>query len=81
MNIIEAVESGLRFKRLGGDRWLTKDKVVLLEADVKANDWITEPQSVSVTRDILTKIWSDLNAGDITKGSKLNEVLVALGLK
>lgn len=53
MNIIDAVRSGKRIKRMywANDEWLENDKVIPLKRDdILADDWQVELRMVTITR-------------------------------
>jgi hypothetical protein len=58
MNIIEAINSGKRFKRKDwGDYYLARQEAFQRE-DVLADDWEVEPTPVTITREQFDAAWA-----------------------
>lgn len=61
MNIIEAIKSGRRFRRIGWKNWISQDRcdlsLKLSRDDIVADDWEIESKQVMITREKLLKAW------------------------
>lgn len=63
MNIIEAIKSGKRFRRISWNTndWISQDcghlHLKLKRNDIVADDWEIEQVAVTITREQFNKIW------------------------
>lgn len=65
MNIIEAIKSGRRFRRISWktNEWILQDRcdlpVRLSRDDIVADDWEIESKPVMITREKLEQAWEE----------------------
>ncbi len=74
MNIIEATQSGKRFRRnFWGEFWLDKELglVHLTFEDILATDWEIEERKVEITESEFDEAWS---VASLTNGCLHNEI-------
>lgn len=64
MNLIDAIKSGKRFKRLNGDVWQTTNTYSFTAADVVSEEWVVEEEQLTFTKTQLWKAWEECTVSE-----------------